>query len=777
MITLVMAVLAVFGAVLPDASSVPGISGEAVVAGATINGFGWLRILETEYSVLRVSSDPAVPMTAYDDGGEPMAVSTDGSPLVLSAYSDYWFWVKASSTEDVVFTVEYLEPSLITGGSVSSSLSAAEMAKIWSFSPESSGKWNFFLSGADELADLDLEIYSEDNTLWAGSYGVTSSEKLTFNLLAGEEVQVVVSRYNKGGSGDYTLEMTRAGDFPVLGEKLTSDASPGNVHRYLLPELNGETLLELTFTGEGDLDMYVTDSHGETIYSAATYFSSECVLLSPGDSPTIVEVFPFQIDTEAESFPFELSLGGVRGMLSPGRKYIAETAFGESHLLGFTPEESGLYTFSGVFDKLRDGDLRLFDGFGEPAVVMNTPRGDESFCFWVSGGDTVWLAPSFMSPGMAGSFDLFVTESETTPVAGLVRGRVDDTTPGTVYYSVNGQAGTTLVIELRGDQRSFDLDMLVSGPGYALQAQGGLSNSDNAADESVTLHCREDGLYGITVYAYTPGEEGTYRLSAERIPTEDIPPGTPAPETWAVIVGISGYGSMEDILFRASMDAIDMYRFLRDEQGVDPGRMILLVDAEATSEAFTGSVRSLSERAGPEDRLVIFFSGHGSQEAPGSGGPEEADGVNEVLCFYDEDLSDDALAELLRGFPGGVLLFADACNSGGLVNDFRPGDNVLVVTAAREDRSVSERILTPVLLEASRGAADTDGNGIVTAGELVEYVDGMLARICPVCDAVVNERMAECPECGTVLKGEYRIPRPEQGLFMPGDTEVWNQER
>ncbi len=111
------------------------------------------------------------------------------------------------------------------------------------------------------------------------------------------------------------------------------------------------------------------------------------------------------------------------------------------------------------------------------------------------------------------------------------------------------------------------------------------------------------------------------------------------------------------------------------------------------------------------------------------------------------------------------------------MNDFRPGDDVLVVTAAREDRSVSERILTPVLLEASRGAADTDGNGIVTAGELVEYVDGMLARICPVCDAVVNERMAECPECGTVLKGEYRIPRPEQGLFMPGDTEVWNQER
>jgi hypothetical protein len=123
--TVVPVVIALLGAVLPDASSVPGISGEAVVAGASIDGCGWLRILETDYAVLQVTSDPAVPMTAYDDSGEPIAVSTDGSPLALSAYSDYWFWVKASSPGEVVFTVEYLEPSRITGNGVSSNLSAA----------------------------------------------------------------------------------------------------------------------------------------------------------------------------------------------------------------------------------------------------------------------------------------------------------------------------------------------------------------------------------------------------------------------------------------------------------------------------------------------------------------------------------------------------------------------------------------------------------------------------------------------------------------------------
>jgi len=34
--------------------------------------------------------------------------------------------------------------------------------------------------------------------------------------------------------------------------------------------------------------------------------------------------------------------------------------------------------------------------------------------------------------------------------------------------------------------------------------------------------------------------------------------------------------------------------------------------------------------------------------------------------------------------------------------------------------------------------------------------------------------MIECPECGTVLKGEYRIPRPEQGLFLDPDQPLWH---
>ena len=759
---------------LPEAGDVPGVSGEAVVDGAVVHGSCWLRILETDYALLQISTSPSVPMTAYDDSGEPLAVSTDGSPLILSAYSDYWFWVKADSPDPVQFSTEYVEPDLLAGEQVFSGLSPAEMAEIWTFIPESDGRWNFILRGTDDVSDLDLELYGPGNELWAGSYSINSSEKFSMNLLAGEEVQLIVTRYNKGGNGEYSLDIASYGEFTVLDTAASGDAASGNIQRYLLPDQENDSYLELTYTEEGDLDMYVRDREGEILYSSTTYFFSEGLLLPGGAGEAVVEIYAYGMDEELPSFPFSVTLNTGNGTVSSGETVVLETGYGQSSLLSFTAPSTGFYTVSAIYDKLRDGDIRLFDQYGEPSVFLTTQRGDESFIFWMERDEIVHLVPGFLNSGSGGLCNVTVQPADTDPVTGLVHGRIDEHSSQQHFYTVRGEAGTTLVIELRGDQRDLDLDMLVSGPDYVLQAEGGVSNTDNAADESVTLYCREDALYGVTVYAYERDGEGTFTLEAERIPAERLAQGSSSPETWAVVAGISGYQSRADILSRASMDAIDFYRFLRDDQEIDPDHMVLLVDAEATEGMFENAMADISFRAGDEDRLIVFYSGHGSQEPPGSAGAEEEDGVNEVLCFYDEDVSDDRLHYLVSRFPGAVYLFADACHSGGLVNDFGPGDNVLVVTAAREDLSVSERILTPILLEASRGAADSNGNGVITASELVDYVDEMLSRICPVCDAVVDAGMAECPECGTVLKGEYRIPRPEQGLFLQPDHQVWN---
>lgn len=766
--------IAALAVTLPDAVRVPGVDAGETVFSAEAHGYQWIRILESDYAVIEVTSSPAVPMTAYDNSGEPLSFSTSGEPLVLSAYSDYWFWVKAVSDEPVEFTVEYLDPEPVTSQGILSSLASSEMAEIWTFTAEEEGKWNFLVRGTDDIADLDLELYGAGNSLWAGSYSANSMEKLSMGLLEGESLQVVVSRYNKGGSGDYSLEIMRSGDMDVLSGSITADAIKGNVQRYRLPGLQSEALLEMTYEDEGDLDILVRNAHGEILYSSSTYLFSEGLLIPAGDLPAVVEVHPYDTGEDLEEFPYRLSLTQVTADVRQFRPVDVETGFGQSALCRFIAPSSDFFTISGVFDKLRDGDVRLFSSYGEPSAFMMTDRGDERFCFWTQRGDTLWIAPGFMSSTSGGSCEVSVELSETEPIAGLVHGRIDETTAAQRFYTVHGEAGSTLVIELRGDQREFDLDMLVSGPGYVLQAEGGVSNTDNAADESVTMYCEEDAVYGVTVYAYTRGGQGTFTIEAERIPSERLPAGNPASDqTWAVVAGISGYESRADILSRASMDAIDFYRFLRDDQGVHSDRIVLLVDAEARADAFRNAVNDISSRADSGDRLVVFYSGHGSQEPPGSGGSEEPDGMNELLCFYDEDISDDEMRELLAGFPGTVHLFADACNSGGFVNDFSASDDILILTAAREDKSVSERVLTPILLEGSRGAADADGDGVITAGELVEYVDGIMARICPVCDSVVNQGMSECPECGTVLKGDYRIPRPEQGLFLNSDEIVW----
>ena len=120
-----------------------------------------------------------------------------------------------------------------------------------------------------------------------------------------------------------------------------------------------------------------------------------------------------------------------------------------------------------------------------------------------------------------------------------------------------------------------------------------------------------------------------------------------------------------------------------------------------------------------------------------------------------------------------VFLFFDACFSGGFVNDFSAGSNVLILTAAREDLSVSERILTPILLQGSRGDADSNGNGYVSALELMTYIDEKLQLICPECDAELSENTYVCPDCGAVLKGDNAVPRPQQGMFLIEDIELW----
>ncbi|OPL17955.1 MAG: hypothetical protein AVO35_07285 [Candidatus Aegiribacteria sp. MLS_C] len=772
--------LLVLSVPLPDPAAIETlIAGEECTLDLT-GGDGWVRILEDDYVLLTVSSSREVELTAFDDYGEPICASSPGEGMVLSAFSDYWFYIRVSTIEgsgvtSTVLSVDTLSHRGIGQGmAVSGALGLNAMAETFTFSPETTGSWTFRLEGSGDT-DLDLEVYGTGMRLWGSSMSLEGFETVTVPALQGETLTAVVSRYNKSGRGEYSISVMPSGGFPVLeGSGESGAAVPGEMSRFIVPPHGGILFLDLIIGSPGaDLDLLLRDDSGEYIMASQSYATVETLLLRPAERSAVAEVLLFDAG-DAESVPFTLQTRkpGAISRIIPARNTVSLGRW-DSGPAGFSPPAGGLFGISAEFEKTRDGDVRVFRGEGEPALTFASARGDEEFLLYVNTGDTVWIDPFFSEAGLSGDVSLTVSAADAPVVEDSWSGRIDDSMP-VAFHSVPADAGTILDIGLSGGDREVDLDLYVTGPGLDLVAEGWLSPVDAAGDETVVAFAEEDAVYGVTVYLYERHGETDYDLEIGRIRRSPLAGPSPVPETWALCAGISGYPSAADVLNRASMDAVEFYEFLTGDQEVPEDHVILLVDALSTAEEFIAGMRSLLDRAGPEDRVVVFFSGHGDRSHPGSGGPEEGDSANEYLCLYDDDISDDRVAGIVDSLAAApVFLFLDACHSGGFVNDFAPGSGVMVLTAAREDLSVSERVLTPILLQGSRGDADGDGNGYVSALELMDYIDGRLRLICPECDAELEENTCVCPQCGAVLKGDDAVPRPEQGMFLLEDVMLW----
>ncbi len=768
-------VLALLSVELPAPGEV-----ETLVAGETATlqvsgGEAWFRILEDDYVLLEVTAGGGTGMMAYSDYGAPLVGAEDGS-LLLSAFSHYWFWVRLTGDDGPVDVgVDEAAPGEVRSASARAggTVSRDEMGEAWRWSPGREGLWRVDLQSLSET-DLDLEVYGPGMTHWGSSMDWGGEESVSLALLPSDTLTVHVIRYGKGGDGGYRLSTTREGDFPRLGSgrAMAGTAVPGEVRRWMVRSPEGRHLLYLTFDDPmADLDLVVRDTDGEELFGSRTYETLEALLL-PGGTDCVVEVLPFDLP-DYEPMPFDLGLFP----LSEPEDLPVNRTLGVDRVrpeaVGFTADETGVYEVSAAFEKTRDGDVLVFRGDGEPAFQMASSRGVESFLLYMEGGRTAWILPWFGDPEVSGDVDLSVMRSDAPRLSDGVSGSITPASPA--YMAVAElEAGDIGVLELSGDDREVDLDMLVSGPSGDLQAQGWLSSVDAAGDESVALHVREGSETGVTVYLWDRRGETGFRLTRRTLGNPPLAAPSPEREVWALSVGISGYPSTADVLNRASMDAVEVYDFLTGEQGVPADHAVLLVDDMATMEAFRESLSDLLAAAGSEDVLLVFFSGHGFRLNPGTGGEEEGDSANETLCLYDGDIEDDELAGTVADLAEArVVLVLDACHSGGFVGDFEGLENTMVLTAAREDLSVSERILTPMVLEGSRGAADADGDGYVSAMELLGYIDDRLQLVCPECDAALLPGQEVCGECGAKLVGENAVPRPEQGMFLEGDVRLW----
>ncbi len=216
------------------------------------------------------------------------------------------------------------------------------------------------------------------------------------------------------------------------------------------------------------------------------------------------------------------------------------------------------------------------------------------------------------------------------------------------------------------------------------------------------------------------------------------------PQSYALVIGIARYANLPESsqLRYPERDAESMYTTLISQQGgqFPPNHVHVLTGARATQANILHELEDwLPSVTAPNDRVVVYFAGHGF-----------ISGGKGYLAPYDIDLHNvagtavamDKLGLLIGTSIKGKwkVLITDACHSGAITPETNPAklnqllldvhQSIFSLTASRDREQSFESpdwggghgIFTYYVVSGMAGAADTNGDGIVTADELAEYV-------------------------------------------------------
>jgi hypothetical protein len=154
----------------------------------------------------------------------------------------------------------------------------------------------------------------------------------------------------------------------------------------------------------------------------------------------------------------------------------------------------------------------------------------------------------------------------------------------------------------------------------------------------------------------------------------------------ALLVGVGKYpgltiGGTPGLLDLAgpATDLRNMQALLVDHLGYDPAEITILADADATATAILSAIENwLIGGTGPNDRALLYFSGHGAQVLvpDGKGGQRPTSAIVPADVVLDVSNKVTAESGLILGFELGQLLqrfagreltvIADSCYSGSI---------------------------------------------------------------------------------------------------------------
>ena len=225
----------------------------------------------------------------------------------------------------------------------------------------------------------------------------------------------------------------------------------------------------------------------------------------------------------------------------------------------------------------------------------------------------------------------------------------------------------------------------------------------------------------------------------------------PAYERWAVVIGVGDYASASLQRPRYSVaDAEAIYQLLVGPVGFKNANVVLLTDRterKPTLENLRWALGSfLVQAAKPNDTVLIYFAGRFgfangtkyllAQDTEPATLASTALPMDELGSLVDRIASGRVVALFEANYSGSAIGLSAGKMLGSTGSAERlTGSNGRAGIAASQSWGESVElpelghgVFTYYLLEGVKGAADVNGDGIVTLGELYEYVAQQVRR-------------------------------------------------
>lgn len=563
-------------------------------------------------------------------------------------------------------------------------LTSGEYADGWRFQAQRGQTYRVSLASSDFDAYLVVRGpggLSEDNDDEGGRRGSTDAA-VVFTAPADGEVQVSATSFKPGETGAYSIRL----------EEGARSERDGAARPQAVQATPGATAISVGETRDGRL------GQGARTLSSGEYVNTFSLRGRRGQ----------QLDLRLSSTEFDpyLQITGPNGFSAYNDDDADASDSRDSRLIVTLPADGDYEIGATSYEAGESGRYRfsVADGAGyRPRATANSPHG--------------------RGAGSGGAIQIGQT------VSGALQAG-DDTLETGEYvdrFTFTGRRGQRVAAELTSS--AFDAYVMLTTPsGRQIENDDGTDGTDSRLETALS----EDGEYTVAVTSFAPGETGSYRFSVSPSQGSTRQASvTGGPRVFAVMVGVSDYGSEARNLPYTDDDALKLDETLRREGVLNPAS-VTLTNAQATVAGVEEAFRRVASQAGPDDLFLFFFSGHGSQTAAEVDrvSAVEPDGRSEGIVLRDGEISDAEMARLFGSLRTRLsLLVLDSCFSGGFARNVvdRPGVMGLFsseedLTSAVADKFEAGGYLAHFLRTGLSGAADADGDAMVTAGELANYL-------------------------------------------------------